>query len=541
MGPSSRAHSGRFRGENPAGLPHAPSAAVRPLRLNTDMSASQYPDTMQAILLWPDRPFLSLLVLWIVSQLLLYAARVPMHRALRKTSAALGGAFRIAARWLRSASEELRGRNREVLLESGRGDAEARLEREFQRLATTFTNDLKGYPALHRRLDESVKRVEEDLVASSLTPPEAPGWPEAVAAVANMPKAGDRTVQKVLDEIHRSAQAQERKALQDWREAVAKRHAILAHGASRWKVIRGLLEQVGHSVSGVLAASGRIDGYMETYQKIQRGESSAERVLAASALNLFVISLFVVAVAGFGGFVNFQLVARPMAELVPGGAWVFGMPVSTIAALVIVLMEVAAGIFVMETLGITHLFPRLGALSPSRRRVVFGVALAGLFLLASIEATLAILREQLLEADKALALSLAGETARGASTVAAPLLSRIPVIGQAVLGFILPWILAMIAVPLEMLVESGRHVAGRALVILLRAVGGILRIAGHVVRYLVAALGHAYDIYIIVPLQAERLARGRDGDRRGGQAHHEFTPSSLRNPAEQTAPVRAPR
>jgi len=492
---------------------------------------------MHGLLLWPDRPALSLLVLWAVSQLLLYAARVPMHRVLRKLGTALGGAFRLAARWLRSAAEELRRRNREVLLESGRADAETRLEREFQRLATTFTADLKAYPALHRRLDESVKRVEEDLAASSLTPPTAPGWPEAVQAVASIPKAGDRTVQKVLDEIHRSAQVQEKKALQEWREAVAKRHGILAASAARWKVVHGLLEQVNRTVSGVLAASGRIDGYMDTYQKIQRGENAAERVLAVSAIELFVVSLFVVAVAGFGGFVNFQLIARPMSELVPGGAWVLGMPVSTIAALVIVLMEVAAGIFVMETLGVTHLFPRIGALSPSRRRVIFGVALAGLFLLASIEASLAILREQLLEADKALALALAGESARGAVTVAAPLLSRIPTIGQAVMGFVLPWILAMIAVPLEMLVQSGRHVIGRALVLVLQGGSGFLRIVGHVARQALGALVHAYDIWIIVPLQAERLARGRgDADR------NELGPATLRNPAEQTAPsFRAPR
>jgi hypothetical protein len=106
-----------------------------------------------------------------------------------------------------------------------------------------------------------------------------------------------------------------------------------------------------------------------------------------------------------------------------------------------------------------------------------------------------------------------------------------------VLGFVLPWILAMIAVPLEMLVQSGRHVMGRALVLVLRGAGGLLRIVGHLVRSLLGALVHAYDIYIIVPLQAERLARGRGGDDR----RHELGPAALRNPAEQTAPFRAPR
>jgi hypothetical protein len=482
---------------------------------------------MERFYLWPDSPALSLLALWAITQPLLYAARVPMHRALRKLGVAAGGSLRIAARWLRSTSDELRQRNREVLLEAGRVEAGAKLEHEFQRLATTFTADLKQYPVLHRRLDESLKKVEEDFKASGVAPPEAPGWPEAIQAVAAMDKAGDRTVQKVLEEIHRSAVAQEKKTLQAYREATAKRHGILAQSAVHWKSIRGLLEQVNKAVTGTLAASSRVDGHMETYQKILRGEDAAERALAGSALNLFVVSLFVCAVAGFGGLVNFQLIARPMSELVAGGGWVFGMPISMIAALVIVLMEVAAGIFVMETLGVTHLFPRLGGLPASRKRIIFTVAFVGLALLAAIEASLAILREQLLEADKALAVALAGEAVKGKESVAAPLLSSIPVIGQAVLGFILPWILAMIAVPLEMLVESGRHVIGRALALLVRGSGFLFRIAAHAVRYLTAAIAHAYDIYIIIPLQLERLVRGGARDPLAARG-------AIRNPAEPT-------
>ena len=489
---------------------------------------------MHSLYFWPDSPVLSLLVLFLISQVFFYAARVPVHRGLRKLGTALGGGFRVVARWLRSASENLRRRNREVLLEAGRAEAEAKLEHEFTRLATTFTAELKEYPSLHKRLDENVRRVEEDLKASTLTPPEAPGWPEAVQAVAALPKAGDRTVQKVLDEIHRSAVASEKKALSEYRDAVGKRNKVLAGIAPIWKSIRGLLEQVHRAVTGALNASSRIDGYMEKYEKIRRGEDAALRGLEASTLNLFIISLFVVVVAGFGGLVNFELIARPMSELVPSGGWILGMPVSKIAALVIVLMEVAAGIFVMETLGITHLFPRLSGLAASRRRIIFLVALAGLFLLAAIEASLAVLREQLFEADKALAMALSGEAARGKESVAAPLLSHIPMLGQAVLGFILPWILAMIAVPLEMLVESGRHVVGRALDLLVRGLTLLFRLLAHLMRYLFAALTHIFDIYIVIPLQVERLFRGR-----GAPSPVEST--SLRNPTERTQPFKAPR
>lgn len=491
---------------------------------------------MHSLYIWPESPGLSLLVLFVVSQVFLYFARVQVHRALRKLGAALSGALRLAARWLRDAAERLRARNREVLLEAGRSEAEARLEREFPRLATTFAAELEEYPALHKRLDASVRAAEEDLRASTLTPPEAPGWPEAVQAVAALPKAGDRTVQKVLDEIHRSAVAGEKKALADWREAMARRHKVLTQMAPVWKTILASLEQVKRAVTGTIEASSRVDGYMERYEKIRRGEDAAERGLAGSTLNLFVISLFVVAVAGFGGLVNFHLVSRPMSELVSSGHWVLGMPISMIAALVIVLMEVVAGIFVMETLGITHLFPRLSGLPASRRRIIFLVALAGLFLLASVEASLAILREQLVESEQALRAALAGAAAPAKAAVEAPLVSRIPTIGQAVLGFILPWILAMIAVPLEMLVESGRHVVGRGLALLVHGLAILVRLCAHLVRYLAAALTHAFDIFIVIPLQVERLVRGA---RAAGPAPAEA--AALPNPTERTRTFKAPR
>src|SRR5438128_4524018 len=150
------------------------------------------------------------------------------------------------------------------------------------------------------------------------------------------------------------------------------------------------------------------------------------------------------------------MIALTISELVPSGSRIGGMPVSTVAALVIVLMEIAAGIFAMEMLGITSFFPKLDLLPSSRRRIILVVALAGLLLLACIECSLAVLREQIVESASALKASLAGVREQA---VAGPASSRIPVVGQAVLGFILPWILAMVAVPLETLFPTGGHIA----------------------------------------------------------------------------------
>ena len=106
-------------------------------------------------------------------------------------------------------------------------------------------------------------------------------------------------------------------------------------------------------------------------------------------------------------------------------------------------------------LGITDLFPKLHAAAPSQRKLILWLAVLGLFFLASVESSLAILREHIVEAENALKMALSGSET---GVMERATNSKIPVIGQAVLGFVLPWILAMVAIPLEMFLDSGRHV-----------------------------------------------------------------------------------
>jgi hypothetical protein len=220
----------------------------------------------------------------------------------------------------------------------------------------------------------------------------------------------------------------------------------------------------------------------------------------------------VLSVALGGAFVNFQLIALPMSELVPAGARVGGLPVPMISALVIVLMETALGIFIMDMLGITDLLPKLHQVPAARRRLILGLALVGLFFLACVEASLAVLRERVAEANAALELALAGEESR---LVAQASSSWIPVAGQAALGFVLPWVLAMVAIPLEMLLDSARHVLSTLAVLALEALASLLRVFGHVAGAVTSMAVNAYDVYIGIPLRIENAVRGRGGDGRG--------------------------
>jgi hypothetical protein len=126
-----------------------------------------------------------------------------------------------------------------------------------------------------------------------------------------------------------------------------------------------------------------------------------------------------------------------------------------------------------------------------------------LLILAGIEAALALMRDMLIADKQALLQSLAATQAH----VADGWLSAIPTAGQMLLGFILPFALAFVAVPLESFIASARTVGGAGLVILLRAVAVLLRVVGNATRQLCKVLITVYDIFIVLPLLIERWAK----------------------------------
>jgi hypothetical protein len=85
---------------------------------------------------------------------------------------------------------------------------------------------------------------------------------------------------------------------------------------------------------------------------------------------------------------------------------------------------------------------------------------------------------------------------------------RIPTVGQMLLGFILPFALTFVAIPLESLIHSSRTVGGVMLTTVVRTLALSLRLLSNMVRQASRVLIHVYDVFIVVPLLVERLARG---------------------------------
>jgi hypothetical protein len=463
---------------------------------------------MQSLLLWPQSPLPSIAVLWLVSVVLLWAARAPMLELLRRLGSGLEEGLGAAARSCAAAASALRERSRSALLAAGSLELGRKLDREFHSIDRGFSEKLEQYANLHRRLDDLLQELDDDYRKCGDNPPQVPGWTTAAQAIAKIPSSSDPNVHKVLESIRKSSAESEKKTLAAYRETTGERHKLLGRMASAWKEIRNLMARMQEGVSQALETTTRIDGYAEEWRAIRDQAEPAARARAYSASKLFVVSIVVLAIALGGAFVNFQLIALPMSELVPAGARIGGVAVSTVAALVIVLMEAAVGIFVMDMLGITELFPKLAGIPSSRRRVILWLGLGALFLLASVESSLAILREQIAEADAALKLALAGETGRLVTEASS---SRIPVAGQAVLGFVLPWVLALVAVPLEMLLDSGRFVLAGLAVMALSALGQLAHVFGRISSHASALLVSLYDVYIALPLRLESWIQSRRG------------------------------
>ena len=167
-----------------------------------------------AITPWPA---ISALLWFVLAVAVLYLARHTAHQAIHTDGCrARARPAHSCAFGRRAARAKLATRNREVLLAAGREAKERIVEREFVRVGESVRKDLANYPALHRALSESIKRIEENHQNAVDVPPEAPGWVRAVEAVAKIDARKGGT--DVLDDIHKSLVKAHKEAMEAYRD-----------------------------------------------------------------------------------------------------------------------------------------------------------------------------------------------------------------------------------------------------------------------------------------------------------------------------------
>ena len=460
-------------------------------------------------MIWPGNAMASALILFAIAMPFLYAARKVVHDLFRSIGHMIGGPLRLGARWLFATARDMKERNKAVLLAHGKEEVGQHIEREFERVGLLVTRDLEGYPALQRKVLDEITRVEEDYKKCGEVPPPPPDWVEAVAGIAKIKSEQSEMVKRILEEIKRSVDSIHAKALEEYRRAYQSRHKILNGFMPFWRSLDKTLGQVDKKLTGLQDTSSKLDAQMEKYEQINKKTDKAEHALTVSAFTQFAVATVVLLIAMGGALVNFKLIALPFSEMVGGSDYLTNsLKTSDVAALVIILVEVTMGLFLMEALRFTHLFPAIVNLNDKMRRRILWFSAVFLLTLAGIESSLALIRDMLMADKQALIQSLA--SAQQAAP-ADPLLARIPTAAQMLLGFILPLALAFVAIPLESFVHSLRTVGGAALVMLVRVLAFVLRILGNLVRQLCRVLTTLYDVTIVLPLLIERVVKAARG------------------------------
>lgn len=455
------------------------------------------------LLIWPQAPVLSILAWAFGAVALMYFARTPAHQAIKSLTGSLSGAFRMASRSALRSEKRLAGRNSEVLLAAGSDSVERSIEREFHRVDSRVRKDLSQYPALQKNLSDLVTRLDEDYGRCAEAPPSPPTWVNAVEAVSKLRTSGESMVAKMLGDIKTTINEQHKGAMDEYRKQSTERHAVLNRMAPYWRKTAETLEKVDKNITGLQQHSNAIDKKMAEFEEIRLKTDKASRILAASSLTQFFISALVLLIAIGGAVVNFNLIALPMSEMVGGGSYIGPYRTSDVAALVIIMVEAAMGLYLMESLRITSLFSVIGSMNDRMRTRMLWITFGILLILASVEASLAYMRDQIAADMQALRQSLA------AAPEARPLNDWIPTAGQMVMGFILPFALAFVAIPLESFVHSSRTVAGIAGVGALRTSALALRLLAGVVRGLGIFMLSAYDLLISPALWIEKAVRDK--------------------------------
>jgi hypothetical protein len=170
-----------------------------------------------------------------------------------------------------------------------------------------------------------------------------------------------------------------------------------------------------------------------------------------------------------------------------------------VAALVIILVELAMGLYLMESMRITRLFPVIGQMDDQTRRRMIWITFTILFIMAGVESSLAFMRDRLAADMHALRQSLADVEVMAAAN------NWIPTVGQMVMGFILPFALAFVAIPLESFVHASRTVMGGLFSGFLGGLAFTFRLFGNIAQYSGEFFVNLYDLTIFPSLWIERL------------------------------------
>ena len=432
--------------------------------------------------------------LLVAAWLVLYLARPAFHKGVRAIARLGRQPLQLAARFLRASAADMQRRNQALLRAEARVEAGLRVEREWTRLDEVVRRDVQGFPALQETLLHQVEQWDADFKRSAEVPQASPEWVKAVAAIVRLRSVDDPMVEHVQAGFRDMVEKAHQQTLKHYQKGRAERHRTLARSQSMWRAVSGLLVRVDNRLARVAEHALTMNSAIERYQALGQEEQRRDQSLVSSAFVRLLVASFVLVVAAGGAVMNLHLIAGPLSELGIGrGMLVGGWPPSDVAAVVLIAIEIVAGLVLFDALDITHIFGAVALLPKGVRKWLIGAAIGLLMVLAGLEAILAFAQES---------------AAQGVSVVGGSAIPDLPLwktIAEAMLALVLPCVMAFVAIPLEVFIRALRAVMGLILETVVRLLAFVLRLAGRIVAALGDTLAAIYDLLILPPLLLERF------------------------------------
>ncbi len=452
---------------------------------------------MDAIIPFQDTPYAPLWVALLLLGIMLagYLARQPAHALILAVSGALRRLFRILSTYCGSLSERLQRWTGEMALTQSRAVIARRIRWEHERLRTRLESDLADMPELRRRLVEQIADIDEAFRRSAEPAPEPPAWAQVTDSVARLAEDQTGQVSRTLEDI-RDAMAQYRAdARESHRRASYRRYLLLYRMMPRWRRVQTVLENLEEKVERL---QQRLDGLLDRLQEFDaqiKGDRPAVSAVVGASVWRWLLSAAALSVAAAAIVVLGSLVVRPMQAMMGDELLVFGVPTYLVIASILVFFKLTVGLVMVEALRLSDVFPSISALDYQYRRLIFWSCFGILLLLASVGAV------------SYYGLGEAGLVAsQGALPFdGSPLLLVLSNALQALMVFLLPFVLALAALPLAVFGRTTRPVMGIVLtlfahlgMLLSRLIAVLAGIAG-------TLLVRVYDLAIFLPLWVERI------------------------------------
>jgi hypothetical protein len=125
---------------------------------------------MESLYAWPGSPLASLIALWFMSVVFLWAARSAMLQLVKGLGEGLADGLEAISRRCVGVADQMQENCREVLLAAGTRDAQSRLDHELQRIDAGFSEQLGQYGRLQRRLDDTLITIDKDYQQGGVAP-----------------------------------------------------------------------------------------------------------------------------------------------------------------------------------------------------------------------------------------------------------------------------------------------------------------------------------------------------------------------------------